>query len=351
MNTNKAPQSITPQSTLPIPFTLEQLREDILNIYLLQLRTTYLFTNDKKIWELAGKSGNREGAIWDGTLPPSEFNLAYEDIQESNFSKALEQQYGFGFSGIDNNLCEPMHSETMHSWVAAYLWDLKSSAVVEEWEQFGAEINVSRCIHTCELANARTVLEGGDNFYPFIARDDVNKADGALTVHQMALLAGMEEMTIRTAISRPSANQLIAFKDDRRTLIKIDEAKTWLTAKGRYLPVTRPHGGGGEHLNLEKTGFLSIDGFARAIARRVTHMDESAPQSNVIQQLMDLHMKNVNFQHPDDLLNADLMTKAASILQLPSDLMVLRAREAVLQEDLAQTSRALNDAVAKVHKA
>lgn len=342
-----------PSQALPQPFTLEQLQIDVLNLYLLQLRMTSLFTNDQSIWALAGKTGIKEGQIWVGDNTVKDFNLTYADIQDSVFARALEQQYSFGFLGFDNLLCEPMEMDTIHTWVAAYLIDMQGSNVASEWISNGADIDVDRCILACELANARNILEGGESFFPYTS-DDSNKIDevGALTVHQMALLAGMEDMTIRTAISRKGPNQLKAFKDDRRTLIKIEDAKEWLTTKGRYVPVTR-QSFAGAHLNLEKTGFLSIYGFTHAMARRVTYLEEVKPEAKTVEQLVGLvataGMKSPSLDNRDDLLNASLMERVAQILDLPKALFVLRAREAVLREELAQTEAAVKDASAEAH--
>ena len=330
----------------PVPFTLEQLRNDILELYLLQLRTLSLFANEEKMRFISGISDLQE--LWDGAIPAKNFGLTYEDIQESLFARAMEQQYSFAFFGIDNQLCVPFDPDSTHTWVAAIIRDLSKSAYVEEWEQYDGAFNPRRCLHTCELANARNVLEGEEGFYTFIGAwgDAENKTEGALTIHQMALLAGMEEMTIRTAISRPSSNQLPAFKDDRRTLIAIKDAKEWLIAKGRYLPITKANRRG-EELNLARTSFARIADFAHAIALRVVFLDETRPSVNTIQQLMDLRMEDVHFKDRADLLNPEVMTKAASILDLPEDLFVLRARETVLLQDLANVGEALETACKK----
>lgn len=68
--------------------------------------------------------------------------------------------------------------------------------------------------------------------------DDSTSQDG-LTVRQMALLAGMEEMTIRTAASRKGPNYMVSTKDGSRTVFERSVAKEWLKAKGRYTPVQR----------------------------------------------------------------------------------------------------------------
>jgi len=330
------------QSSFPVPFTLEQLREDILNLYLLQLRVLCLFVDGKKLSELVGGLDMRE--LYDGYIQARTFGLTYEAIQDSDFAKAMEQQYSFAFLGIDNNLCEPFFPDGVHTWVAAIMHDLKSSATVDEWEQYGAEFDVSRCLHTCELANARDILEGGEGFYTFIGAwgDDKNKEqiEDALTIHQMALLSGMKEMSIRTEISRPSANKLTSTKEDRRTLVKIQDAKSWLIAKGRYLPVSVSDKRG-ESLNLEKTSFRRISDFAYAVSHRVLFLDESRAEAKTIEKLMELKMEDVHFKHRNDLLNAELMAKAATILDLPATFFVLRAKEAVLLQDLEEVSSEL----------
>lgn len=337
---------------LPQPFTLDQLREDILDIYMLQLRAMCLLSSEQGVWALAGKRGISDGSLWDGRLTADDYGLTYADVAGSNFAKALEQQFSFGFTGLDTHLCEPMEPETMHAWVAAYLSDLRSSAFADEWGTYGGSINVSRCLHTCELANARVVLEGGENFFPYISDkdDERNKADGALTVRQLALLAGMEEMTIRTAISRKGPNQLKAFKDDRRTLISLEEAKAWLRLKDRYLPVSsQSHAG--SLLDLSRTGFTSKFGLALALMHRSDYiggLDARADHRGRLDALAGrLGLKGLDFDNSALLLNADAMRELAGLLQLPPELLVLRAKEAVLHEELASTTADLRDCIDK----
>ncbi len=342
-NTPNTTPAAAAQSTFPIPFTLEQLREDILNLYLLQLHNLSLFTNRKNGSQFGGVDVS---ALVGSSTSTRELGLNYEDIQDADFAKAMEQQYSYAFFGIDNRLSEPMQSETTHTWVAAYLTDLKTSATAEEREAYGATFDVRRCVHTCELANARKLLEGEGGFYTFDRAwgdEDNNsseRAEGALTIHQMALLSGMEEMSIRTAISRPSANQLSHFKEDRRTLIKIADAKEWLIAKGRYVQVSLLDKGG-QALDLEKTSFNRPSDFAFAIASHVRFLTETQPLSDTRGKLDVLKSAGLDFFNRDCLLNPELMARAAVILCLPDTLFVLRGKESVLKQDLAEISRTL----------
>lgn len=342
-NTPNTTPVATAQSAFPVPFTLEQLREDILDIYLLQLRNLSLFTSREKGSEFAGVDLYE---LDSGGTSARELGLSYEGIQDANFAKAMEQQYSYAFFGIDNRLSEPMQCETPHTWVAALLSDLKTSAIADEREAYGATLNVHRCVHACELANARKILEGECGFYTFDRAwgdEDNNTSDGAggaLTIHQMALLSGMEEMSIRTAISRPSANQLSAFKEDRRTLVKIADAKEWLIAKARYVSVSILDKGG-QALDLEKTSFNRPSDFAFAISSHVRFLTETQPHSDIRGKLDRLKSAGLDFFDRNFLLNSELMERAAVILGLPETLLVLRAKEAVLKHDLAEISHSL----------
>jgi hypothetical protein len=339
-------------SGIPIPFTLEELREGILNICLLQLRTTSLFSNDrsdKRIWGLIGRDddGIEAGSIWVDTLLPEDYGMNYADIADANLPSALEQQYSYAFLGVDTQKCEPMHYDTMHTHVAAYLLDLETSKEAINWEFLDTGAIAKRLLHVCELANARNILEGGECFFPFMNNErDTGKVDGALTVRQMALLSGMEEMTIRTSISRVSGNQLKAFKDERRTLIRIDDANEWLIAKGKYLPITYkvPIG---EALDLEKTKFSSVAHFDEAMHRRceTESMKGSATEGQKLKQtVLNLMQRET---HATNLMNEVFVGELASLLNLPPGLLVLRAREAVFTEELSKTTSALKLACAK----
>jgi hypothetical protein len=348
MTTTTQTQSTpTAPTSFPIPFTLEQLREDILQLYLLQLRNLSLFASEKKLTELA--DGINLSELHNGTIQARTFGLTYEAIQDTAFAKAMEQQYSFAFHGVDNLKCESFYPDSKHTWVAAFIHDLKTSVTVEEWGQYDAEFDVSRILHTCELANARDVLETGEGFFTFMGAwgdPENSQSDSALTIHQMALLSGLEEMTIRTAISRPSTNQLKHFKDDRRTLVTVTDAKEWLIAKGRYIPVSQINESG-QKLDLDKVSFSRVSDFASAVLRHVQFLNQTQQSENLLEQLSIAHPDGDLHLRRDELMNSELMAKLAVILGLPASLFVLKAKETVLNQDMAELKRALADELSK----
>ena len=326
------------QSAFPIPFTKDQLQQDILEIYLLQLRTTELFADIGPVWALTNKAPQVDlTSLWNPEWQAKDYGLNYADISRTQLAKALEQQYDYAFHGVISVGVEMMTYESVHTWVAAYLMDLSTSQTVDEWESYGGPI--SRCFHACELANARLAMEGGEIFSYFApAKDKDNDATAykAVTVRQMALLSGMEEMTIRTAASRKSANPLQTYKKDRQTLISSEVAKAWLIAKNRYVPVTKRTNV--TTLNLANTQFADINSIRDAIHRHIKDVagrsDGQAVQLRIHAALTQLGYDNEVSLDRSAFLNTDLMTLIAGFLQLPANLLVLRAREAVLNDDL-----------------
>lgn len=338
------------QTAFPIPFTKKQLQQDILEIYLLQLRTTELIADVSSVWTLTKKDPLCDvTTLWDAEMMAKDYGLNYSDISNTQLARALEQEYDYAFHGVVNLGLSPMEYETIHTWIAAYLMDLEQSNTVYEWGTYGSSLNdaggsISRCFHTCELANARLAMEGQECFSYFATskgKEEDATAFEALTVRQMALLSGMEEMTIRTAASRKSANPLQTYKVDRQTLISAEVAKAWLIAKNRYFPITKRWAGG--DLNLEITQFADITGVRDAIRRRVDALYLRRDDQGDVRPRMEATLTPLGYDGEWSLdraalLNADLMAQIAGILQLPQNLLILRAREAVLNEDLTTLS-------------
>lgn len=349
--TNHIDLTSVPASNLPVPFDKEQLHKDALMIFWHQLRVTSLFVAPEKLWPLSLAGGSHGGGIAHGDFwcldsGPEECDVPYSAIRESTFAKCLEQQYDFAFHGLVSDSGPSMEMDGDHTWVALFLCDLSRALVVLEIGAYGAtelEAAVKRCFHACELANARRALEDQEifSYFAYASTDDRSEHapyDG-LTIHQLALLSGLEEMSVRTAASRKGPNMLPTYKEGGRTLVRSEDAREWLKAKGRYITITRHWVS--EGLALEKTKFSGLGDLYRSLA---THLNRFAlTGSTVDERLARLH--DVYERHgykPDfDLsdeqaLNASLMAEVAEVLQLPPELLVLRAKQAQLSDSLRQ---------------
>ncbi|MBP6902781.1 MAG: hypothetical protein KBC73_22000 [Burkholderiaceae bacterium] len=338
-------------ASLPPPFTKEQLRKDIVHVYVMLARSATLLHPDHIAWPLAGPElVSRAGRLWEVDLEPDDLDISYANVRDSQLALGLEQQYDFGFHALDTGALEPMEYETMHMWLAALLMDLKGAHMIEEWESYGATIrpSVNRCLHTCELANARLTLEGKEPFSYFAGLDgagakttringgEATSLDG-LTIRQMALLSGMEEMTIRTAASRPGPNQLPTFKDEqRRTLVRPEDARKWLTAKGRYMPIKSQR----RQLDLTKVRTETVAAFNALVAERIFELAPTNAARDRLLALARIEAAKGGYEMTDTLtgtmlLDDSFMQRLAVILELPPRLLAARARQAALRDEVA----------------
>lgn len=348
-----------PQSGgLPAPFTLGKLQEMVLNLYFQQARTIGWMKGDAAIgWEIIGKpTDGYEGEFFDPDFDPEHLGLRYDAICNTNFAKCIENMYQYAYFGILDESGEQMDYESTYTWMTSILSDMKNSQMFYELETYGSFSldDAEKCFQVAELANARIVLEGGENFFYFGHSNKDNKDDDStgfdgLTVRQMALLSGMEEMSIRAAANPKRANPLPTYSEDGRTRISIESAKAWLQAKGRYVAIKRQWGTG--ELDLAKRKFSTVDELAATLDARFQMLVLRDQQEEGLTALLSgLGIKTVkstyeakNYLAIDAgcISNGSLIAKLAEILELPADLLALRAREALARDELASVDREL----------
>jgi len=339
-------------SNFQLPFSRNELRQDILQVFWHQLRMTTLFVDEAKVWKLVDKPMVQVSPVlgplgfWLLELGPAEFEVSFSHVANTTFANCLEMQFDFAYRGVLTNQAATMEMDGDHTWVALYLHDLIASLVPEEIEAYtstGLSLAIKRCHETSELANARLALEDDEIFCyfssPKTAQRDESATFGGLTIRQIAMLSGMEEMSVRTAISRKGPTQLRTYKQDGRTLVRSEDARAWLKAKGKYLPITREWSG--QQLRLEKTKFANLFQLNGALHQQMLHLSGvagSAPKELEarLRSIYEAHGHGDVFGVMDDVQakDAKLMTAVAQALSLPPQLLVLRAQQAQLSGEL-----------------
>lgn len=354
-------QNTYPSAVSP-PWSKDDLRKAVVDLFLLHLRTASLWTGPSHRLHTENLAIELH-ELWNPELSADTLGLAYRQVAGSTVARVMEYQYDYAFLGVEGMDYEPMDMGTNHTWLAAYLSDLDNGYVLHEWESFGVEVDhraaIQRCLVVAELANARRTLETGEPFFYFDGvqarggKGESATAVGGLTVRQVALLAGMEEMTIRAAISRKSAGALEPHKEEGRTLFKPEVVRQWLKGKGRYLPIT--HGRAGDELNLAKIEFKSVLALQRAISMCVDQLDQDAPAGTrpvhrAVEALVPgAGQLGASALTPAVLRDADRMARLALLLKLPPTLFVLRAQQAALNEELQATDYQLRVLVDASH--
>lgn len=339
--------NIRSAATLPAPFTKEDFQADVLETFLHHVRLIGRLAGDKSAWQvISGQPLQSDHELFYPDNTAADLGLKYRDIQNTPFAQVMDRLFDFAYLGRRDANAEAMNDDSDYSWIAAILTDARNGAFVAEWDAYGPNIRsrISNCHRTAETADARAMLEYGEGFWRF----EHEFRDG-LSVRQLALLSGLEEMSIRAAANPRRPNPLKTFNADGATRIALDVAKEWLISKGRYVPVTT-HWSDSEvdlttrRFNDETDLFHMIDARREAIGSRIG-------AENMDKRLSDLGIrleKNFNGGQSIDLsgqhlMDGSLMLSLAVALELPPDLFVLRTQEMLANQKLKQIERQLRE--------
>lgn len=284
----------------------------------------------------------------------AEIGLTYDDIRGTDLAKEMERLYHYAYFGRLDDSAEFMGEESVYNWLAAILFDILQSQSAAFWSNYYRRKTLEsaqRCVLVAELANARNILEGGESFFHFSRANTKDDAafDDRLTVRQLALLAGMEEMSIRAAANPKRTNVLRAITEDGRTRFELDVAKEWLRSKGRYVPITRYQSEG--DIDLVKRRFANPEELWDVLNARLQFLSRSEEESELAAKIVDLGLSLVpadaggqSFAVEEaQMRDPNTMKALANVLRLPGDLLVLRMREALARAELSAVEQGLRD--------
>tara|TARA_R110001583_G_scaffold165276_2_gene317805 strand:+ start:10338 stop:11417 length:1080 start_codon:yes stop_codon:yes gene_type:complete len=350
--TQAAPGHDEQQSGFPIPLQFETFKTDALAVFLHHLRVASWVSGPARAWMLTGATPlAREYDLMNPERTAADLGLRWEQIHETDFGQYMEHLYEYAYLGRRDMNKEALTNESVHTWLAALLCDTARSEVASEYALNGVHISepASRCVLVAETANARVTLEGGEPFFErFQGGKEGYLEEGLLTVRQLALLSGMEEMSIRAAANPKRATPLPTVSTDQGTRIEIAAAKDWLRAKGRYVAISHYWHEG--EIDLTKRKFDGPDDLAWALNSRYqmlcnqvgrTTIDASLKHAGVAtsEGYAGPNMDLEDFDFGDEFKVASL----ADVLNLPAELLMLRCKEAVAHETLRHVERALRE--------
>lgn len=181
-----------------LDFTLEEINEELILI------VTQL---DAHIREAFGENFYRASLgspllSYEANIYPEGKDLTYEDIKDTVIVRdiALAYEYAQGHVYPDMNIPEScLENMSLPSRLIEGVFYIKDS----------------KCEFLNALTDARLNLDIGER----------------LNIKEIALLAGVDERTIRNSASSKEANTLITDKLGGNTLIENDEAKRWLATR------------------------------------------------------------------------------------------------------------------------
>ena len=161
----------------------------------------------------------------------------------------------------------------------------------------------------------------------------------------MALLSGMEEMSIRAAANPKRTKPLKTVNAEDGTHIEIAVAKEWLQQKGRYVPISYDWSEG--EIDLFRHKFTDIKEFDSTLYARFRLL-KGKGNIQLEEQLNAAGVESVSsiagslLKHdPNDPAKVARLEEVGRLLELEPQLLYLRIKEAHAKETLFEVQYVL----------
>lgn len=155
-------------------------------------------------------------------------------IESTMLWKAVNDMYDFGIRGIlipGRDLGREKIPDADYIDAEMFLRGLTSL------DQYLAEDETTiprLALQAVRTAIARHVLEGGERYTGFSEEDAAGP--GLISIAEMALLADMDERSVRNAANPKLPNPLVTVVQGKRTYVASDVAKRWLAERKGFVP-------------------------------------------------------------------------------------------------------------------
>lgn len=153
----------------------------------------------------------------------------WEALSQTSLWRVLAAMYDYGFDGIETP--ETNVGDGMFADVELFILGL--DGLKQYFDEDEGDIP-RRCQITVTLAVARHVLDGGTPY-----RIDLDRPAGYLSFAEVALLADMDERSVRNAANPKLPSPLRTETIGKRSLIAVEEARRWLAGRKGFFP-TKP---------------------------------------------------------------------------------------------------------------
>lgn len=183
-------------------------------------------------------------------------------FQSSHLWRAVEAACDFGLHGIESQLTHAEGGVYEELADAELFVTAMCTPQMELYLQEDEGSPPSKVLLAIQLAVARIVLEGGSRYTDLYTLDGGPPAFDCLTIREIALLADMDERSVRNAANPAAANPLKTISVGKRTMVEVEEARRWLAGRKGFVPTRRE----GEPAKEPATETLRIDA---ALAERL----------------------------------------------------------------------------------
>lgn len=355
------PSTETQAGIFKAPLTKSEMRGHVLTVSLVLARQLHfvfvrpnLATHEKAQAMLLGLDSTDDMNNPDVLPGPESSPLSFENLADTALAQTMDELYDFAYHGALRGNGSDMDSESSPSWISRILVDLSRSSFASEWHEYSPCHDAIEALKgVCETAEARMLLENvqdGDTFMDWYGSAS---ADG-LTFRHMALLSGMSEASLRTLANPKRNNALKTISNGRNTHIEREDAKDWLISKGRYVPLANTDFKGAQ-FDLAQESIADLVELQQRLDSRLHFLVGSDDGITVDSALKSIRADLVGVRAFDsthylnlsveDMGNDKLLRKVAKALQIPGDLLVLKAAHLRTMQQAQEFQRQFEEAV------
>ena len=167
-----------------------------------------------------------------------------EAIEHSPVSEAVSEMYDYGIDGIPTSDLGPGgRINGIHAHVEAFFHGLDTPNM-KAYLEASHNAPPRLAMLAVQSAVARMVLDGGDRYSNFgaIEHGVMDSGYGYLTLAEIALLANMDERSVRNAANPKLPDRLKTEQVGRRSLVTPEEARRWLAGRKGFVPTKKSDG-------------------------------------------------------------------------------------------------------------
>lgn len=216
------------------PFTKQELMNELRSVLVYfahEIGRVYQFNYSYRLLGLK----HDEIEINDFADPFLEHENELDTIEIDRFwiTPIVSQLYDYAFKGL---LHPDLDWSVVDEDVKGFFDGLANFPIIDNnVSQLGSLpfYSIKYCQHVIELGIARAYLNGDSDIADFTG--DITKPSGTLTLNQIALLADIDEKTVRNLAGPKSKQPLKTISVSNRTFVELDVARNWLKLRGQLL--------------------------------------------------------------------------------------------------------------------
>jgi transcriptional regulator with XRE-family HTH domain len=243
-------------------------------------------------------------------------------------TKTIKQFYDYGILGVCEVPFENIIGATEWTFAYGLILDSSKSLLISE-SLNGEYVDANKCLFAARAFFARLVLDGAERVH----LEGNSPPEDMLSISEVALLADLDERTVRNATSINATNRLETALAGSTICIPRLAAIEWLKNKRGFVPSTFGKSAFGNDF-LERNSFVNASqaGEFVRMKREELNLDQSALSSA---DRVSLSKKDIsNLESGKINISEKEFIRIGETLELDGELFALRMLEVVKQEEI-----------------